>query len=267
MATENDAMINHPSTSDRRSRWPAILMTAMLLIAAGIAIGANMWKRELRVAHLHAHGNRIVTEAEILKLAEIRPNEQLFAVDLHAARMRVQQNLFIKSVAINREAPDGVTITITERIPIAAMVVDRILYLDNEGYVLPPARTDAIFDLPVLTGDLPVAECIPGKAVTSAHVREALDILATAREVGEDLYHLISEVHLEAGRDIVLYTAESGVPVVFGHGDVALKLVMFDEFWKQIVRQRGAAELTSVDLRFVDQVVVRWQTGDDAVAQ
>jgi cell division septal protein FtsQ len=128
-------------------------------------------------------------------------------------------------------------------------------------------RTDAVFDLPVVTGDLPASECVAGKPVTSAHVREALDILATARDVGEGLYQLISEVHLEAGRDIVFYTAESGVPVVFGHGDVAVKLVTFDEFWKQIVRQRGAAELTSVDLRYADQVVVRWQTADDAVAQ
>jgi len=248
-------------------RGAALVMALFLALGAGITLGANMWKKDLRVARVYAEGNRIVTEREILTLAAIPKDEKLFAVDLFAARRRVEGNQFIRSASVKREAPDGIRIAVVERTPIAALVLDRILYVDEEGYVLPPVKSEEIFDLPVLTGDLPAAECTPGHRVTGTNIREALEILSVARNVGDELYHLISEVHLEGGKDIVLFTAESGVPVVFGHGDAVIKMVTFDGFWKQIVMQRGATELKTVDLRYTDQVVVRWQNDDDAVVQ
>ena len=248
-------------------RGAALVMALFLALGAGITLGANMWKKDLRVARVYAEGNRIVTEREILTLAAIPKDEKLFAVDLFAARRRVEGNQFIRSASVKREAPDGIRIAVVERTPIAALVLDRILYVDEEGYVLPPVKSEEIFDLPVLTGDLPAAECTPGHRVTGTNIREALEILSVARNVGDELYHLISEVHLEGGKDIVLFTAESGVPVVFGHGDAVIKMVTFDGFWKQIVMQRGATELKTVDLRYTDQVVVRWQNDDAAVVQ
>ena len=243
------------------------VMVVLLAIAVGTTIAANVWKRDLRIAHVRTEGNRIVGENEILDLAAIPKNGKLYAVDLSDARLRVKQNPFVKTVSVNREAPDGVSITVTERVPIAAIVLDRLLYLDVDGFVLPLVRSEGVSDLPVLTGDLPAAACIPGKRIISANVLDALEILATARMIGEELYRLISEVHIDGDRDIVLYTSESGVPVVFGRGDAAMKLLKFDGFWKAIVTQRGAGELRTVDLRYADQVVVRWMTDDEPVAQ
>jgi len=54
---------------------------------------------------------------------------------------------------------------------------------------------------------------------------------------------------------------------VVGRGDIAMKLVKFDGFWKQIVNQRGTARLKTVDLRFADQVVARWDEEHSAPAQ
>ena len=70
---------------------------------------------------------------------------------------------------------------------------------------------------------------------------------------------------MDGERDIILYTTEAGVPVIFGHGDTAAKIVMLQAFWKDVVAQRGPAELASVDLRYADQIVARWR--NDAGAQ
>ena len=254
-------------TIPSRRRWATLLTILLVVIAAALAIGANAWKRELRVASVRAEGNRIVPEREILNLAGIPRNERLFGVDLNAVRLRVEQHPFVRSASVNRNAPDRITVTIDERVPVAALVLDHILYVDAEGIVLPAAATGEILDLPVITGDLPAGECVPGKRVTAGNFLEALEILTTAREVGDDVLHLISEVHLDGGKDIVLITAESGVPVVFGHGNAAMKLVTLDGFWKAIVGERGAEDLGTVDLRFADQVVVRWQNAPGVAAQ
>jgi cell division protein FtsQ len=239
-------------------------MGLLLLAAAGLAAGANAWKRDLRITRVSIQGNRIVKHAEILSLAGIPSNEKLFGVDLFAVRRRVENNPFIRSASVNREAPDGISITVEERRPIAVLVLDRMLSIDDQGYVLPPVRSDDVFDLPVLTGELPEAECRPGKTVTSSGVREALEILSVARAAGEETSHLLSEIHLAGEKDIVMYATEAGVPVVFGHGNTAEKMVKLEAFWKQIVAQRGPGDLGSVDLRFADQVIARWRNEPDA---
>ena len=90
-------------------------------------------------------------------------------------------------------------------------------------------------------------------------MRQALTLIRMAEEAGEELYRRISEVHVRADGGLLVYTTESSVPVLFGAGELARKLVTFDGFWKSIVGRRGVTALRSVDLRFADQVVVRWQ--------
>jgi len=250
-----------------RTGWVLLLTVLLLSGVVTIAITANSWKHDFRVLRVRTQGNTIVADSDIVGMAAILKNGRLFDVDLNGTRLRVQGNPFMKSVSVAREIPDGIAITVTERRPIAALVLDRILYLDAEGYVLPPVRSGKVFDLPVLTGELPAADCLPGRQIRTRRLREALEILTTAERVGDDLYHMISEIHCAGDSTYVLFTAESGVPVVFGRGDIAVKLVKLDGFWKQIVIPRGATQLKTVDLRFADQVVARWDEGRDVRAQ
>jgi len=246
-----------------RSLGSSVLLV-FLLIAAGVAVvWANLWKADLRIASVSVSGNTIVSDSTILSLAGITRNEKLYGIDLLAAQKRILQNAFVKSASVNREAPNRIAISVEERVPLAAVILDRIEYLDADGVVLPPVRSAGIFDLPVLTGMLPQSQFVPGTKIPGNDVNEALDILETARRVSDALYRRISEVHVEPGKDIVLYTAEYGVPVILGHGGVAEKLVKLDGFWKQIVLHQGADRLEYVDLRFEDQVVVRWSHGAD----
>lgn len=260
--------MDRPSRSVRgRTGW-VLLLTALLVSGVvTMALTANSWKHDFRVLRVRTQGNSIVADSDIVRMAGIPKNGKLFDVDLNGTRRKVEGNPFMKSVSVARELPDGIAITVTERKPIAALVLDRIMYLDADGYVLPAVRSGKVFDLPVLTGELPAADCLPGQQIRSRRLREALEILTTAERVGNELYHMISEIHCGPDSTYVLFTAESGVPVVFGRGDIAVKLVKLDGFWKQIVMQRGAAHLKTVDLRFADQVVVRWDEGRDGQAQ
>ena len=257
-------MTGDSDNTARRSLGSAFLMALLLAAAACAVVWANLWKGDLRIASVEVAGNTIVSDKEILSLANIAKDEKLYSVDLLAAQQRVLQNAFVRSAAVNREAPNRISITIEERVPIAAVILDKMEYLDADGVALPPVRSSSIFDLPVLTGVFQPADFVTGKRTRRSDVIEALEILGTARQIGDALYRRISEVHVESGKDIVLYTAEFGVPVIVGHGDAAEKLVKFDGFWKQIVLHQGADRLEFVDLRFEDQVVVRWSSDTDA---
>lgn len=245
-------------TGRRGSPGGPLLMAGLIGAVVAVVVWANLWKRDMRVHDITVAGNSIITEKEILSLASIGSDQRLYSVDLQAAQRQVMQNAFIKSATVNREAPNRIAITVQERVPITAVVLEKMEYIDADGIVLPPLRSENLFDLPVLTGEFRSNEFVYGKQVKREDVKEALQILVTAQQVSDDLYRRISEIHIEQSREIVLYTAEYGVPVVIGSGDVGVKLVKFDGFWREIVSHHGAHELSYIDLRFEDQVVVRW---------
>lgn len=243
-----------------------VVLVLVVLLAGAAAFGAHGWKRDLRVRIVAVRGNRVVPAADVVKLASIWKDQKLFDVDLAGAQQRVLANPYIGAASVTRDVPDRITITVTERVPIAAVALDNILYLDAEGHVLPAVRSEQTFDLPVLTGALPAAECVPGGRVSDASVLESIGVLATAKQLSEELYHRISEVHIDGSKNIVLTMADFGVPVLYGRGNAADKLLRLDGFWNEFVSRRGPNELKYVDLRFDDQVVVRWhQPGETAV--
>ena len=238
-----------------------ILMIALMVGIVAVALGANSWKHDLPLAAIRVEGNAIVSDAEILRLAAVPPHARLFAVDLAGVQKRVRQNPFVRSVSVNRQGPEGITITVDERRPIALLAAEELLSVDEEGTVLPSVRSDQMFDLPVLTGALPLAECVPGRKLTGRAVREAVDALAAAQRMDEDLFRRISEITLTADGNLVMHTADAGVPVILGRGAIPVKLVTFDGFWRQIVERRGPHYLQQVDMRFEDQVIARWNDG------
>ena len=230
----------------------------LLLGVTGLIVASNLWKSELKVRRVAVEGNRIVETPEILQLVKIAKDAQLHEVDLMAVRKNVLSHYFIKDAVVERDLPATIKITIKERSPLAIVNAQEVLYLDEDGVVLPHSISKALFDLPILSGVPGTMTLKPGMTLKNADVQEALEILATSKLLGKELYYMISEVRLRDGGDIVLYAAEWGVPIIMGKVNIPNKLVRLETFWSEVVRQQGSERLQYVDLRFDDQIVVRW---------
>ncbi|MFH0988713.1 MAG: cell division protein FtsQ/DivIB [bacterium] len=234
-------------------------MLGLLMAAIGLIAWANTWRTSLKVKRITIEGARIVGNQEIIKLAHIDRSMQLQDIDLTVVRKNILTHHFIKEAVVQRDLPATLIVSITERVPLAIINAGELLYLDEEGVVLPHSISKHIFDLPVLSGIPDNLAVAPGKTVKTDDLLEALHILATCKLVNKELYHMISEVHLRDGGDIVLYTADRGVPIIFGRGEVVDKLVRLESFWNSVVLTQGSENLEYVDLRYADQVVVRWR--------
>ena len=230
----------------------------LLLGVTGLVVASNLWKSELRVRRVAVEGNRIVETPEILQLVKIAKDAQLHEVDLMAVRKNVLSHYFIKDAVVERDLPATIKITVKERAPLAIVNAQEVLYLDEDGVGLPHSISKALFHLPILSGVPGTITLKPGMTLKNADVQEALEILATSKLLGKELYYMISEVRLRDGGDIVLYAAEWGVPIIMGKGNIPNKLVRLETFWREVVRQQGSERLQYVDLRFDDQIVVRW---------
>ena len=230
----------------------------LLTLAMVLVFGANAWKSSLVVKEVRVTGNRVVDTNEILQLSHVKRGEKMYDLDLMVIQKDVASHYFLKDVTVERDLPSTLKISVVERSPLAMINNADLLYIDPEGVVLPHSISRELFDLPVISNIPAAVKVAVGTTLHNADVLEALDILSTAKLVNKELYYLLSEVRLRNGGDLVLYTAEGGVPVLFGRGNSASKLVRLEAFWNTIVRERGTASLQYIDLRFNDQIVVRW---------
>jgi len=239
-----------------------VILCLILITIVFLGFAANQWRHNFSVKQTDVDGNIILSDEEILQLANIPDSAGLYDLDLRLMRERILQQPYIKDVVINRELPSTLKIKVTERRPVAILNNTNLLYLDQEGYVLPHTSSRDIFDLPIISGLTPPIDANPGEKIELTEIQTAMEIFSVAQEVNEELYHFISEVDLNNRRDILIYSAEWGVPIIFGRGEALRKLVYLDAFLKQYAIKRGLANIIYIDLRFDKQVVVRWAQGE-----
>lgn len=232
---------------------------SLLLLGGLLVAGANFWKSSLTVQRVLIQGNNVVQANEILQLAHIPDAARMYDLDLTRIQQDVISHYFLKDVVIERDLPSTIRITVTERTPVAMINTGELRYLDPEGVVLPHSVSGELFDLPLVSGIPGGASLKVGATLTHADVQEALTILTSAQLVNKEMFHLISEVRLRNGGDIVLYTADGSIPILFGRGQAASKLIRLEALWGEIVRERGSRSVQYIDIRFEDQVVVRWK--------
>jgi cell division protein FtsQ len=233
-----------------------VLMLIALVIC--VAFGANAWKSSLKITQIKIDGNRIVNTNEIIQLSQVQIGALLYKSDLTAIQRNVMSHYYIKDAVVERNLPNSINIQIIERVPVAMVNLPEPFYLDEDGVVLPKTVSSKIFDLPMISGISAREPLVLGSTITHPDEIEALQLLAVLRTINRPLYHNISEIQVRNGGDIVLYSAEGGVPIIFGRGDLPEKLTRLEIFWNNIVRARGIQYLQYVDLRYQDQVVARW---------
>jgi cell division protein FtsQ len=242
------------------SKPKTIGVLILVAVATCLVFSANAWKSSLKIKQIKIDGNRIVGTNEIIQLTQVPLNAFLYQVDLTAIQRNMLSHYYIKDAIVERNLPNSLHIQIVERIPIAMVNRTETLYLDEDGIVLPRTISRRLFDLPMISG-IPTSEPLSfGSTVTLPDVVESLQLLAAMRIINRPMYHNISEVQVRNGGDIVLYSAEGGVPIIFGRGEIPNKLMRLEAFWNDIVRTRGPQMLQYIDLRYQDQIVARWNT-------
>lgn len=217
------------------------------------------WKDSRKVARIDVAGTEIFAEKTIVARAKVPAGTLIDTVSLAGVRARLVSHPYIRDARVSRIYPDALRIEVDERIPVASFTVrGAVRYVDAEGVVLPYLESAVTHDLPSITGVPELAAAEIGEAVESESYFEALSVLSAALGTDSSVYHLISEVDMKGGDDVVIYDSEGGVTIRLGRGDTVRKLILLKAFWDKFVRDAGPENLEYLDLRFGDRVVAKW---------
>lgn len=131
------------------------------VVAAALSIGAVLVllfvghllrpQLDLPLNSLRVEGQlQRVTAAQIAAAAAIPAGERLFAADLDAVRARVEKLPWIGHARVSRHWPDGLTVRVWEREPVALWGEGGLLDAENRAFVPPAGERPA--GLPQLAG-------------------------------------------------------------------------------------------------------------------
>ncbi|MFA6469402.1 MAG: FtsQ-type POTRA domain-containing protein [Bacteroidota bacterium] len=230
----------------------------MLLLFGVISIfGVKaQWQTHTPVKQVIVEGISVISKDEIVRLMKLPPNVPMYELDLTLLQKNILANSFVKSASLQRDAPSTMRVVIEERKPSAILVANELFYIASDGTILPYIASSETYDIPVISGLDSLTGIATGKRLFNADVQEALEIINTSGAVSGNLSHAISEIRLRKGHDLILYTFETGVPIIYGKGDAVNKMVKLDAFWEKFLMNSGTSDIEYIDLRFEDQVVV-----------
>lgn len=231
----------------------AVPATIVLVILALGLVLANLLRPLLNrpVVALRVDGQlRHLDAMQIANAVGTGATTQLFAVDLDAARARVEALPWVAHARVSRIWPDQLAVRVTERVPYARWGAASLI--DTESRVFTPPA-----------GDLPAAdvsaEGLPQLLAPEGHEAEVAATFESLRKLLDDSPFKPSGLTLDARGEWRLQTLV-GIELRLGKGDPLAQTVPL----LGAVRHTLADQLDRVayiDLRYANGFAVGWASG------
>jgi cell division septal protein FtsQ len=195
-----------------------------------------------------------LSREDILALSGAQPGQDLARMNLKRMGEQLALNPWVETVRIHRYFPDRLSISVSEREPLAVVNMGFIYYLDRKGNVFKVLNQGDRLDYPVVTG-FSEEDLNNNPAGTRAALKTTCELLGILREKGAFILADVSEIHYDKGYGFTLFTASGALPVKIGSGDFAAKIDRFARIYKDLMAQR--ASLHYIDLDYVDKIIVK----------
>lgn len=241
---------------------PRLVAGVSLGVSLGVCLASPWWAPPLlqRLAFFD------VERAEVSGVQLLAPHEVLAASGLHAGQSvwddaelwlePLRAHPVVRDVEIERSLPRTLRIRIEERQPVALVEAGALRPATAEGVILPVDPARAPLDLPLIRGALAGAD-----TVDDPDVRFLLAETARLARLDPELLAGVSEIRRSGSGDLVLILARPAAELLLPPGAGPdrlrqLRAVLNDVTGRAAV-QPGAAQRVLVDVRYLDQIIVR----------
>jgi cell division septal protein FtsQ len=240
----------------RPIRTIALAVAGLSLISGVLYLGyrATAAATFFRLKNIEVSNAKRLTREEILALAGVKDGQDLARMNLKIMGEQLARNPWVETVRIHRYFPDRLSITVTEREPLAIVNMGYIYYLDKKGIVFKVLNQGDRLDYPVVTG-FSEEELSSNPTGTREALKTTCELLGILREKGALILADVSEIHYDKGYGYTLFTATGGLPIKVGAGDFAAKIDRFARIYSDLMLQRQS--LHYIDLDYNDKIIVK----------
>ena len=207
-----------------------------------------------RLRNIDVSSTKRLTREEILGLAGVEAGKDLLRMNLKRMGEHILVNPWVETVRINRYFPNSISITITEREPLAIVNMGFIYYLDKNANVFKVLNQGDKLDYPVVTG-FSEEELSSDPKGTKEALKSTCELLKILREKGAFILADVSEIHYDKGYGFTMFTASGALPVKIGSGEFTSKIERFARIYSELMLQRPL--LQYIDLDYIDKIIVK----------
>jgi cell division protein FtsQ len=246
---------DEPEAPKPPPRWLAPLRTAagFALVAAvslGVAWGARrylMTSPRFSLEQVTMTGQKTRTKDGLLARANVKMGQNVFSIDLDAAKNKMLGDPYVKSATLARRLPDTILVDIEERVP-AAMVAlgDGLVLVTRDGDAFKRVEVGDPTDLPVITG-LPPELAESDREGLADKVRRALDVAVDYQQSSLAAKMPLQEIHFEAGTGISLGVGSPVTSLVLGGPPFRKKLEQASRVALELERRGQKADAILLD--------------------
>jgi len=215
--------------------WIDARMNALGATVLNISANAG-----LRVNDVILSGRQNVDASEILAALDIERGSPIFAMDMNAARERIESLGWVRSAEIARRLPDIVFVRVVERQPLAIWQHDgQAALVDHLGKTIQRSGLDAFAHLPLIIGD-----------GAPEHAAQLIDLLQTYPAVAQAI-----EAAVRVSERRWNLRLRNGIDVRLPELNLSAALTRLDDFQRE--HALLDRDVVAVDLRVPDRLIVR----------
>jgi cell division protein FtsQ len=239
----------------RLGRWGgASLVVATLAVAVGWESRWLLGTALFSVGRIEVIGQERLSAEAIVRASGITRGQSLWTLDARRAVAGVEALSLVRHVELIRAFPNRVTLLVEERRPFTLVqAAGKLVWVDEQGVAMAAKARPVSVDAPVISGLSP-ADLAPNGRVPSDRIATGLSLIRTLLRAQSPLLREISEVDVSRPEGPVLYMVD-GVEVRLGRDDWGGRLGRLQRVAAQL--RATNQSVTSIDLRFRDQVVLR----------
>ncbi len=205
---------------------------------------------------IEIEGTRRLSDQDILKQAELDLGVNILSVSLKTVQDSLVGHPWIATARVGRNLPDRLTITITEREPMAVLDLGERFLLDTRGEIFKRCDTQDPRNLPVVTG-LKFSDI----SVTGERMSKPYEAVYKFLRIRKDHdwalpSSSISCIQVDPDMGLTLVSRDRDLAVRLGYGGYAEKLMRLNYVLFNCSKNMGM-QVALIDIVDVDRVVVR----------
>lgn len=228
----------------------AVLGTVLVLAVAGaLVVGLRRFVRtspRFGVTEYVVHGADRRPTAEIVEAAGLHRGDNIFQLDLEAARKKLLSDPWIIEARMSRRLPGTVTIDVRERRAAGLVAAGETYLVTREGEVFKKLEAQDPTDLPVVTG-ISLTEVLDDRAGVQKTIRRALDLSDEYARTDMASRYPIQEVNVRPDGTMSLTVGKHAITLMMGKEPFRRKLEQASRVLRETERRNAKIDAVLLD--------------------
>jgi cell division protein FtsQ len=254
-----------PGDAGHNRAWEGLRAVASIIATMATAL-ACVWglvrytrtSPRFAVRSIEAHGAIHRSSADLARLAGIAQGQNIFAVDLETARVRILADPWIEQANVARRLPGSVVLDVVEREASALVAIGPELYVvTRAGEPFKKLEPSDPYDLPIVTG-VRAEDVAKDRSGVVAAIKRGLDLIAEYERSSAAKNLPVQEVNLSDQGGMSLTVGKEPVVLRFGKGPYRQPIDEVSRVLAEVAIRRAQPSIVFVDNEaHPERVVVR----------